>query len=187
MKKSNQNAIIQVKGNQPKLLCKCSQTAKSEKAIGKYTSNEKSRNRIEKRKVFVFKSLILKKTPWNKYVKAIIKVERNRKEFNTKEKRWIESFEDAYYISTIKLTAKKFHQAIREHWHIENKNHYVKDVSMNEDRSRIRVNPHIMVKLRSFALNILRVNKVENVNCELYKNSLNFNRLYEYKRLFQKN
>jgi hypothetical protein len=38
---------------------------------------------------------------------------------------------------------------------------------MGEDRSRIRCNPQIFAKLRSFALNILRKNKVENVSGEL--------------------
>jgi hypothetical protein len=35
------------------------------------------------------------------------------------------------------------------------------------------MNPHIFAKLRSFALNILRKNKVENVSLELFENSLN--------------
>jgi len=53
------------------------------------------------------------------------------------------------------VQAEEFRQAIHNHWGIENRNHYVRDVCMGEDRSRIRTNPHIMAKLRSFALNIL--------------------------------
>ncbi len=41
---------------------------------------------------------------------------------------------------------------------------------MNEDKSRIRNNPGIFAKLRSFALNILRVNKVKNIADELFYN-----------------
>jgi len=40
-----------------------------------------------------------------------------------------------------------------EHWLVENSNHYVRDVTMLEDSSRIRINAHIFAKLRSFALN----------------------------------
>ena len=41
---------------------------------------------------------------------------------------------------------------------IENRNHDVRDVSCNEDRSRIRDNPGIMARARSFALNIISHN-----------------------------
>jgi hypothetical protein len=44
-----------------------------------------------------------------------------------------------------------------------NRNHYVRDVSCDEDRSRIRDNPGIIARARSFALNIIRHNGVTNV------------------------
>jgi predicted transposase YbfD/YdcC len=46
--------------------------------------------------------------------------------------------------------------ATRGHWGIENCNHHVRDVTFEEDKSRIRIKPLIMASLRSFALNILR-------------------------------
>ena len=46
---------------------------------------------------------------------------------------------------------------------IENRNHYVRDVSCDEDKSRIRDNPGIMARARSFALNIMRKNGITNV------------------------
>ena len=113
----------------------------------------------------------------------VIKMERTRKEFNTKDKKWIKSFERSYYISTIQLTARESAKAIRGHWAIENRNHCVKDISMNEDKSRIRIKADIFARLRSFALNVMRINKVENVNQELYKNSLNIKRLFSYNKL----
>ena len=70
---------------------------------------------------------------------------------------------------------------IRSHWLIENSNHYVRDVSMLEDFSRIRINPDNMARIRSFALNIMRKNNVENIKGEMYENSLCFNKLYSYK------
>ena len=81
---------------------------------------------------------------------------RYRQIFDTKTNTWKNSDETAFYISTIVLSARDFCLAIRNHWGIENRNHYVRDVTMGEDKSRIRTNPHIFAKLRSFALNILR-------------------------------
>ncbi len=185
VKKSGNEAIIQVKGNQKKLLEGCEQVVdKSKKSNDQYTSKDKGRNRIETRKVETFTSLkyLPKQTKegWGKYLKMIIKVTRKRKEFNTKEKRWDKSCEVSYYISTINLTAKESAKAVRQHWSIENRNHYVRDVAMKEDKSRIRVGADMFVRLRSFSLNILRANKVENINQELFKNGLNISRIFGY-------
>ncbi len=43
-----------------------------------------------------------------------------------------------YYISSAKLTAKQFVQAIRAHWQIEVQLHWKLDVGMREDECRIR-------------------------------------------------
>ena len=67
---------------------------------------------------------------------------------------------------------------VRLHWGIENKNHYVRVFSMNEDHSRIRVNPHIFAKLRSFALNIMRANAKTNIQLELFENCMNFTQIF---------
>ena len=188
VKKSGNEAILQVKRNQKKLLENCQNATNKIKTTNKYTSREKSRNRIETRKVEIYNdgskyfTADIKKQ-WGKYIKMIIKTERTRKEFNTKDKKWVKSFERSYYISTIQLTAKESAKAIRGHWAIENRNHCVKDITMNEDKSRIRIKADIFARLRSFALNVIRVNKVENVNQELYKNSLNIERLLSYNKL----
>lgn len=70
---------------------------------------------------------------------------------------------------------------IRSHWKIENKNHYVKDVTLHEDFSRIRKNPENIACLRSFALNVLRYNGIENVSQAVFRNAVNVNKLLNYK------
>ena len=100
---------------------------------------------------------------------------------DTKKKLWKNNDETAYYISTILLSAEEFCKAVRNHWGIENRNHYVRDVSMNEDKSRIRINPDIFARLKSFALNILRANKVTNIANELYSNCINLRNILNYK------
>ncbi len=37
--------------------------------------------------------------------------------------------------------------------------HYTRDVTLGEDRSRIRTNPGVFARLRSFAYNILKANQ----------------------------
>jgi hypothetical protein len=55
---------------------------------------------------------------------------------------------------------------------------------LQEDASRIRRNPGIFARLRSFALNILRKNKVTNVSEALYDNALNLDNLRDYVGVF---
>ena len=114
----------------------------------------------------------------------MVKVERFRQVLDTKTKTWKNSDETSFHISTIVLTAQEFCQAIRHHWGIENSNHYVRDVTMGEDKSRIRTNPHIFAKLRSFALNILRKNKVDNVSLALFDNCMCLDTVLNYAGIF---
>jgi len=53
-------------------------------------------------------------------------------------------------------------------------------VSMHEDASRVRKSPTILSILRSFALNILRFNKVSDVADALWRNAMNLNRALAY-------
>jgi len=145
---------------------------------------EKNRNRIEERKVEIYyeQNGFIENPQWAKHIKTVISVARKTQIYDTKEKKYKERQEKAVYLSNYKLNAKQAYQHIRNHWFIENKNHYVRDVTLGEDHSRIRVNPEIMSTLRSFALNILRKNKIDNINNELYKNSLKYSNLYSYQQ-----
>jgi len=53
----------------------------------------------------------------------------------------------------------------RHHWGIENKLHYVRDVTFDEDRSRVRKNagPHVMASLRNLAISLLRMAGADNI------------------------
>lgn len=56
------------------------------------------------------------------------------------------------------MDAKEFAHAIRAHWKIENNHHWVLDVKMNEDGSRIRRGnaAKIISGIKKMALNLLR-------------------------------
>jgi len=53
----------------------------------------------------------------------------------------------------------------RHHWSIENKLHWVRDVTFDEDRSRVRKNagPQVMASLRNLAISVLRMAGADNV------------------------
>lgn len=63
-----------------------------------------------------------------------------------------------YYISSAKLSAKEFGEAVRSHWAIENTLHWVLDVTMREDDSRIRRGDAAenMAGVKHIGLNLLR-------------------------------
>jgi len=84
---------------------------------------------------------------------------------------------DSYYPCQTRHGAKVLGSAIRAHWGIENRAHYVRDVTLGEDASRIRTRPGVMARIRSVTLNILRANGVQNISLELYANAVSFNQL----------
>lgn len=55
--------------------------------------------------------------------------------------------------------------AWRAHWHIENKLHYVRDVTFDEDRSQVRAGhiPQVMATLRNTAIGLLRIAQQPNI------------------------
>ncbi|BCB73636.1 hypothetical protein Pflav_000460 [Phytohabitans flavus] len=54
---------------------------------------------------------------------------------------------------------------IRGHWSIENKIHWVRDVTYDEDRSQIRIGtgPQVMAALRNAAIGALRAAGITNI------------------------
>ncbi|TDV42138.1 DDE family transposase [Actinophytocola oryzae] len=54
---------------------------------------------------------------------------------------------------------------IRGHWHVENKLHWVRDVTMGEDASRARTGggPRMMASLRNLAISLLRLTGHTNI------------------------
>jgi len=66
--------------------------------------------------------------------------------------------EQRYFISSLPANAKELAQAIRSHWAIETSLHWVLDVTMGEDLSRVRKDhaPENMAMIRHIVLNLLR-------------------------------
>lgn len=72
-----------------------------------------------------------------------------------------ESKDTRYYISSLVSNAERILQIVRKHWAIENELHWVLDVALNEDRSRVRKDqsPENLAVLRHIALNLIKQEK----------------------------
>jgi predicted transposase YbfD/YdcC len=68
------------------------------------------------------------------------------------------STERRYYLSSLGLEVQAFARAVRGHWGIENKLHWVLDVAFGEDQSRARTGyaAQNLATLRRLALNLLK-------------------------------
>ncbi len=155
--------IVQVKDNQPTLHQCSHEIAATTAPLGSAHSRNKGRNRDERRTVTVFDPAErLADTDWHPHVAAIIRVERNVFTRNAATGLLSLSTQTAFYVSNIALTAARAAEAIRAHWRIETTFHYSRDVTFGEDGSRIRTNPGVFARLRSF--NILKANRTNTLN-----------------------
>lgn len=66
-------------------------------------------------------------------------------------------------------------EIVRGHWTIENRVHYVRDVTLGEDASQIRQgnSPQVMAAFRNLILTLLRWTGVTNVATALIRNAVN--------------
>jgi len=143
---------------------------------------EKSHGRIEQRNARVYDTTKwIEDEQWKKLIGSIGIVERHREVYNSETAQWKISDETACYLYTSSITAEELLNLSRKHWKIENTNHYVRDVSFLEDKSKSRKNPGIMARIKSFSLNILRRNGIKHVRQSLYKHSVNIHSLMELK------
>lgn len=162
--------VVQVKDNQPTLHQQaqaiCTETAPLEST----TSRTKGHGREETRTVSVFAPADrITDGDWQPHVSSIIRVERSVQTRITKTGLWQRSSEVALYVANAVLTAPGAAAAVRGHWRIENTSHYSRDVTMGEDASRIRTKPGIFARLRSFAFNILKANRLSTLRQDRYR------------------
>jgi predicted transposase YbfD/YdcC len=120
----------------------------------------KGHGRIEKRTVSICSYQGQSDWPG---LKTVIRVESERQII---KQNFIEiQRETRYYLASFTANADVFAQKIRSYWDVENKVHYVRDVTQGEDSSRIRTNGlvQIFTLARNLALNLYRSHHFENM------------------------
>ncbi len=73
----------------------------------------------------------------------------------------MESQEASYYVTSLtkdQADVTRLATLIRGHWEIENRLHWVRDVTFDEDRSQVRTGsaPRTLASLRNLAIGVLR-------------------------------
>ncbi len=97
--------------------------------------------------------------------------------------KWVH--ESAYYITSVPRFLADAQTLLgwnRGHWGIENRSHYVRDVTFGEDASQIRKGsaPHCLAAIRDAAISFLRASGVTNMAAALRNNN------YQLPTLFAK-
>jgi len=163
--------LIQVKGNRKLLHEAVKKTEIQNEPISETCKIEKNRGRDEKRIVRVYEADVndLEFCKWEKINKIIILTSSGtRKGKNYEQKHY-------YITSRTEQSATYYTNKIREHWGIENRSHWVKDVIMNEDGSLIRnlARSKILSSVRCLVVNIFRLNNYQSVKYGIEKHQNN--------------
>jgi predicted transposase YbfD/YdcC len=127
-----------------------------------YETVDKGHGRIEIRKIWV--SSDLKGYLGFPYQEQIARIERITTDLQGENLR----HDVVHAITSIpkdRVTAQEFLGFNRCHWGIENRLHWVRDVTFDEDRCTIRTNsaPRVMATFRSLAIGLLRLDGQKNI------------------------
>jgi predicted transposase YbfD/YdcC len=157
--------VLAVKDNQPKLAESIEDFWTSFRAHpaahtphGFCESVEKGHGRIETRRCYVFDQLdcLYKPQQWQGLRSfVVLESERLIGDKTTREQR--------VYISSMAADAQKISHAIRSHWTVENRLHWIMDVSLNDDqmRARTKAAAHNLAVVRHITLNLIRLDPIK--------------------------
>ncbi|HEU0064837.1 MAG TPA: ISAs1 family transposase [Flavisolibacter sp.] len=152
--------ILAVKNNQEHLSDDIKEAFDQSQPQIKTTQIETGHGRIEKRtcKVINDTTWVCKAEEW-KQLKSLIEISTERTNKTTGEMQK----EVRYYISSLQADAKKFNEAIREHWGIENNLHWCLDVVFDEDQSQKRAGnaAENFSTITRIALNLIKNDKTK--------------------------
>jgi len=109
-----------------------------------------------------------------------VKVTRTRTQ-RTRAKTTKRTIETVYAITSLDVrdaTGTEIGAIVRGHWGVENRLHYVRDVTWDEDRSQIHTGngPQVMASLRNLAITLLRLAGETNIAAALRHHASNPNR-----------
>jgi predicted transposase YbfD/YdcC len=153
--------LLAVKGNQPTLHAEIEAffAAARLHRLETFTHTDKGHGRIEVRQVSVAREVAWltgeRRYPGEPRLPAIACLVRVTGRTEVKDRCRSET---RYYIASKVLSAEQAHEAVRGHWAIENRLHWVLDTVFKEDQSRLRKGhgAHNMAIVRHFAINLVR-------------------------------
>ena len=183
---SGNHLLTQVKDNQPGLRRKLELGWAGRKPSGFAKRQTVGRNRGETRELTVFPAKAwFRHTPWEKLIETVLRLQRTVCRRDPATGLCKQTTETVFWVSSaIGPTPERWNEWICGHWRIENGSHYVRDMTFAEDASRIRKNPNIVARLRSFAYNLLRAGEHANINSARWRAALDINYILEIPRLY---
>ena len=178
---SGNHLLVQVKNNQPSLRRALEIGSRRRKPSGLAKSQTKGRNRWETRELTMFPAKAwFRGTPWENLIKTVLRLERVVHERDPATGLLRRATETVFWVSSVAdQTPERWNEWIRGHWRIENGSHHVRDVTFAEDASRIRDNPDIVARLRSFAYNLIRAGGHANIRNARWRAVLDINVMFE--------
>ena len=143
--------VFTVKGNQPKLYAACKALPWSQVPARKATSKGHGRRVTRTIKVVTAPA-------WVEFAGAV-QVAHVRRTVTRKGKKTIEVVYLITSADTRAASPTTLAQWVQGHWSIENKLHWVRDVTFDEDRSQVRTGaaPQVMATLRNLTISLLRL------------------------------
>lgn len=148
---SGNDYVVAVKKNQPKLYEFIESQFEQHSPNSVDDQTEQTRNRTTQRTVSVLETVVGLDAAWVG-VQRLIRVDRTGR-------RGVEPVhETMFYISSLAADAAQLSRRIRDHWHIENRLHYPKDVVFAEDTAPLcdGYAPENFAILRTITLNVFR-------------------------------
>jgi predicted transposase YbfD/YdcC len=151
--------LVTIKANQPTLQNRLTALPWKDVPVG-HTSTGRAHGRIENR---TLKAVTVPAGLGFPHAAQAIQVLRKTRRINPKpgtKARW--RTETVYAICTLpaeEATAAELATWIRQHWHIENRLHWVRDVTLGEDLHQARTGhgPHVLAIIRNLVINLLRL------------------------------
>jgi predicted transposase YbfD/YdcC len=153
--------IVTLKKNQSSLFKTAQELVKSTKALDSLQTSEQLHGRTTTRSTTIYPipAQLLPLWAGAKYIIALVRTGL-RWQGKKSRRRLVDFNESHYYLSSLDWSARQFSDAIRGHWLIENRLHWVKDVTLNEDNCIHRGGnaPANWAMVRQFLVSLARMN-----------------------------
>ncbi|KAI9135304.1 ISAs1 family transposase [Acaryochloris sp. CCMEE 5410] len=161
---SGNDYLVAVKSNQGRLYDHLQTYFECLKPMAEHIHSAQSRGRDEHRCIQVYEPVGIALQEWEA-IRSVLCVQR----WGTRKGK--EYHNTAYYISSAATSPQHWQSLVREHWGIENRLHWPKDVVFGEDDYRLEDEQALLnwSVLRTIGINILRLNDYQSLKTAMTK------------------